>query len=132
MLAAQNPNATRSAAQGAVNAAHGAERAGGGDMKTGAKVMTGAAVVAGATVGVVAGSTLLGVAAAGGAAYATMRSDKIGDAAKATGKAAVAVGGKAAEVNRQHHITERIGNATKKTFSAAKSARLRYCARRSA
>ena len=124
LLAAQNPNATEKAATAAVSAAHGAERAGGGDMKTGAKVMAGAAVVAGTTVGVVAGSTLLGLAAAGGAAYATTRSDKIGDAAKASGTAAVVLGGKAAEVNRQHHITERIGHATKKTFSAAKRARV--------
>lgn len=119
MVAAQNPEAAQAAAKAGVSAVQGAERAGGGDMKAGAKVMTGAAVVAGTAVGVVAGSTMLGLAAAGGAAYAATRSDKIGDAAKSTGKAAVAVGAKAAEVNRQHHITERIGAATKKSISAA-------------
>ena len=60
----------------------------------GVGVMAGAAVVGGAAVGVVAGP-MLGVVAAGGAAYAATRNDKVGDVAKSTGRAAVAVGSKA-------------------------------------
>ena len=57
-------------------------------------VIAGAAVVGG-----IAGAVLMGpvtgVVLAGGAAYAATRSDGIGDAAKSTGTAAVAVGSKA-------------------------------------
>jgi hypothetical protein len=58
------------------------------------KVMAGAAVVGGVAGALVAGP-VIGLVAAGGAAYAATRNDKLGDAAKSTGNAAVAVGGKA-------------------------------------
>ncbi|KAL1498556.1 hypothetical protein AB1Y20_013875 [Prymnesium parvum] len=76
-------------------------------LSAGARVMGGAAVVGGLAAGIVTGSALLGVAAAGATAYAATRNDKIGDAAKATGKAANAVGSKAAEINREHNLTGR-------------------------
>ena len=65
-----------------------------GDGNRNTKVMTGAAVVGGVAATLVAGP-VIGVVAAGGAAYAATRSDKVGDVAKSTGEAALAVGGKA-------------------------------------
>ena len=120
MVAAQHPDAAQRAAQVGVGTVHAVERAGGGDIKNGGKVMAGAAVVAGVAVGVAAGP-MLGVAAAGGAAYAATRNDKIGDAAKSTGKAAVAIGSKAVDINREHHITDRIGSAAKKSVAAVQA-----------
>lgn len=119
MLAAQNPEQTQAVAQAAVSGANAARSAGGGDLASGAKVMAGAAAVGGLTVGMVAGSTILGVAAAGGAAYAATRKDGVGDAAKATGKAAVMVAGKAQEFNKEHHVTEKAAAAAKKGFAIA-------------
>ena len=80
--------------------------------------MVGAAVVGG-----VAGFALMGPLAAvvgvGGAAYAATRSDGVGDAARATGKAAVAVGDKATELDREHDIS---GKAKKAAADAAQAA----------
>ena len=58
------------------------------------KVMAGAAVVGGVAGAVIAGP-IIGLVAAGGAAYAATRTDTVGDVAKSTGQAAVAVGNKA-------------------------------------
>ena len=80
-------------------------------------VMTGAAVVGGVAATIVAGP-ILGVAAAGGAAYAATRGDQVGDAAKATGNAAIAVGQKAQELDREHQITRKVGEAAQGTWRA--------------
>ena len=69
-------------------------------------VVAGAAVVGG-TAGVVLAGPVIGLAAAGGAAYAATRSDGVGDAAKATGTAALAVGDKAREFNAEHDVTNK-------------------------
>ena len=119
MMAATHPDETQKIAGAAVSGANAAKSAGGGDMAKGAKVMAGAAAVGGLAVGVVAGSTVLGVAAAGGAAYAATRSDGVGDAAKATGKAAVTMAGKAQEFNKEHHVTEKATAAAKKGLAVA-------------
>lgn len=58
------------------------------------KVAVGAAVVGGIAGAVLVGP-VVGVVAAGGAAYAATRNDKVGDVAKSTGQAALAVGNKA-------------------------------------
>ncbi len=91
-------------------------------------VIGGAAVAAG-----VAGSLLLGplvgLAAAGAAAYATTRDDNVGEAARATGSAtatageiayekAKMVGGKMKEFDQQHDVT---GKASRALASAATS-----------
>ena len=93
--------------------------AGGGSSRNNADsaVVAGAAVVGGVAATIVAGP-LLGLAAAGGAAYAATRSDQVGDAAKATGKAAIAVGHKAQSLDREHGITHKVGEATKGTVKA--------------
>ena len=62
---------------------------------------------------------LTAVVAAGGAAYAATRKDGVGEAAVATGKAAVAVGDKAAELDREHDIS---GKAKKAAADAARAA----------
>jgi hypothetical protein len=82
-------------------------------------------VVAGAaTVGLVAGAVLSGpivaLAAAGGAAYAATRQDKVGEVAKSTGQAAVAVGSKASDLDKQHNITGKVAEGARTTFNAAK------------
>ena len=69
---------------------------------------------------------LIGIAAAGGAAYAATRSDKVGDAAMATGNAAIAVGTKAQQLDREHHITQRAADATKGVMNAAASLNQRH------
>ena len=81
-------------------------------------VVAGAAVVGGVAATIVAGP-LIGIAAAGGAAYAATRSDKIGEAAKATGNAAITVGKTAQQVDREHHITQKATQATKDALGAA-------------
>ena len=73
-------------------------------------VVAGAAVVGG-TAGVVLAGPVIGLAAAGGAAYAATRSDGVGDAAKATGTAALAVGDKAREFNAEHDVTNKAARA---------------------
>ena len=78
------------------------------------KIMTGAAVVGGVAATLIAGP-VIGVIAAGGAAYAATRSDKVGEAAKATGGAAVAVGGKVVDINKEHKVTDKIGDGLKKS-----------------
>ena len=65
---------------------------GGGNQNT--SVIAGAAVVGGVAATLLVGP-VVGVAAAVGAGYAATRTDKVGDVAKSTGEAAVAVGGKA-------------------------------------
>ena len=54
-------------------------------------------------------------------AYAATRSDKVGEAAKATGGAAVAVGGKVVDINKEHKVTDKIGDGLKKAGSALQS-----------
>ena len=107
--------------------------------------MAGAAVAGGVAVGAVAGP-MLGIAAAGGAAYAATRNDKVGDVAKSTGRAAVAVGNKAVctplstaplrlyhhdpcgafpflrqvELNQEHGITQKIGSGLSRATNAVK------------
>lgn len=81
-------------------------------------MVAGAAVVGGVAATIVAGP-LIGIAAAGGAAYAATRSDKIGEAAKATGNAAITVGKTAQQVDREHHVTQKATQATKDALGAA-------------
>ena len=45
---------------------------------------------------------------AGAAAYAATRSDGVGDAARSTGKAALAMGAKAQEIDREHHVVDKV------------------------
>lgn len=92
----------------------------------GGKIIGGAALVGGVAAGVLTGSLLLGVAAAGATAYAATRNDKVGDAAKATGKAANAVGAKAAEVNKEHRLTERAVEGLKSGYRGVKQLNAKY------
>ena len=62
---------------------------------------------------------LTAVVAAGGAAYAATRQDDVGKAAQATGNAAVAVGDKASDIDKQHDIS---GKAKKAAAEAANAA----------
>ena len=122
VLAAEHPEKVQQAAAMATTAVDAAKRAdpsGEGNLKGGAKVIAGAALVGGVAVGAVAGSLAIGVVAAAGAAYISTRSDKAGDAARATGQAAVAVAGKAEQLNREHHITDKIVSAAKTGYVKA-------------
>jgi len=85
---------------------------------TSSKVLGGAAV-AGGVVGLALVGPLAGLVAAGAAAYAATRSDEVGQVAQATGKATVAIGDKAAALDREHHISEK---AKKAAADAAKAA----------
>ena len=63
---------------------------------------------------------LVGLAAAGGAAYAAAtRNDKAGEAAKAVGKAAVAAAQRAAAVDREHQLSQKVGKAAAGAMSTA-------------
>ena len=120
MMAATHPDETQKMVQVGVSGANAAKSAGGGDMVSGAKVMAGAAAVGGLTVGCgLGGGVILGVAAAGGAAYAATRSDGIGDAAKATGKAAIVAAGKAQEFDKKHDVSGKAVAAAKQGFAMA-------------
>ena len=81
------------------------------------KVMVGAAVVGGVAGAVLAGP-LVGVVAAGGAAYAATRSDKAGEAAKATGTAALAVGDKISQLDREHQVRAKVGDAAQSAMAS--------------
>lgn len=120
---AENPEAAQkvaSAGAAGVDAARRADPSGQGSLQSGAKVMAGAAAAGGIAVTAAAGSVTLGLVGAAGAAYAASRSDAVGDAARSTGKAAIAVGNKAAEFNREHHITDKVSAAAKKGYATAK------------
>lgn len=122
VLAAEHPEKVQQAAAMATTAVDAAKRAdpsGEGNLKGGAKVIAGAALVGGVAVGAVAGSLAIGIVAAAGAAYTATRSDKAGDAARATGQAAVAVAGKAEQLNREHQITDKIVSAAKTGYVKA-------------
>ena len=82
------------------------------------RIIAGAAVVGGVAATLLVGP-VVGIVAAGGAAYAATRSDKVGEVAKSTGQAAVAVGGKAAALDKEHGITNKIGDGLKTGVKAA-------------
>lgn len=73
---------------------------------TGAKTMGATAAMAGAA-GLLMIGPIAGLVAAGGAAYATTRSDKIGDGARNVGKAGVAAADKVKALNEEHGITDK-------------------------
>lgn len=123
-LAQQHPQAASRAAAGcntAVASARAADPSGSSSVVAGAKVIAGAAAVGGLAVGAAAGSVALGVLGAGAGAYAATRSDGVGQAARSTGQAAVVVGGKAKQVNREHHLTERASSAFSSGLKAVKA-----------
>ena len=120
-LAAAHPEATQRIATAGTAAIHGAQRAdpsGSGSVASGAKIIAGAAAVGGVAVGAAAGSMALGIVGAGAAAYAAARQGTVGDAARATGQAAVTAAGKAAEVNQRHKITDKVAAAAKRGIQA--------------
>eukprot|EP00457_Paulinella_chromatophora_P014723 gb/GEZN01015196.1/.p1 GENE.gb/GEZN01015196.1/~~gb/GEZN01015196.1/.p1 ORF type:complete len:191 (-),score=48.92 gb/GEZN01015196.1/:337-867(-) len=126
-LAQKNPEAAKAAINATpkiLNAADAAKEAtkgaGGGSLSEGGMVMAGAAAVAGVGAAVVFGSVAVGAVAAGGAAYAATRSDKVGDVAKSTGKAAIAVAGKAKELDEKHQISNKMKAGGQKLFNKAK------------
>ena len=82
------------------------------------KVVAGAAAVGGVAAFVLAGP-LVGLAAAGGAAYAATRNDEVGAAAKSTGKAALAIGDKAREINEEHKISDKVAEGAKNSLAWA-------------
>ena len=63
---------------------------------------------------------VLGLAAAGGAAYAATRKDKIGEAALSTGRATCPIGDKAVDIDRQHDISGKFKRAASDSYLAAK------------
>jgi hypothetical protein len=71
--------------------------------------LCGAAVVGGA-VGFVAMGTVAGIAAAGGAAYAATRRDKVGMVMRSTGDTMADVGSSLKRFDRNHRITEMTAN----------------------
>ena len=82
------------------------------------KVVAGAAAVGGVAAFVLAGP-LVGLAAAGGAAYAATRNDEVGAAATSTGKAALAIGDKAREINEEHKISDKVAEGAKNSLAWA-------------
>eukprot|EP00808_Paulinella_micropora_P030566 g41260.t1 len=132
-FAQENPEAMQAAVDAGpavINAGKkvkaGAKSAGDGDAASGTKVMAGAAAVAGVTTAVVFGSAILGVAAAGGAAYAATRSDQVGEVAKSTGKAAVAVAHKAQELDKKHNVSGRVKEGAKAAGAKMKELNDKY------
>ena len=87
---------------------------------SGMQVLGGAALAGGVVVGAAAGSLLLGAAGAGAAAYAATRDDKVGDAAKATGKATLTGIDKAKEFDQKHKVTATAGNWFQQGLNNAK------------
>ena len=83
-------------------------------------VVAGAAAIGGVAATFVAGP-LVGLVAAGGAAYvAATRDDKAGDAAKAVGRAAISAARKAASMDREHELSRKVGDATKGAMDTAR------------
>jgi len=83
------------------------------------KVMAGAAT-AGAIAGLVVSGPILAVAAAGGAAYATTRTDGIGSAATATGNAALAAGSGLKKFNEEHKVTDTVAKGTQQAVQGVR------------
>ena len=108
------------ASEKVVERAKTADPEGNGSASHGLQVMAGAGAVGGVAVGAVTGSVLVGVAAAGGAAYAATRSDKIGEMGKATGRAAIAGYAKAKQVNEEHQLTTRAKALVVTSYTKAK------------
>ena len=108
------------ASEKVVERAKTADPEGNGSASHGLQVMAGAGAVGGVAVGAVTGSVLVGVAAAGGAAYAATRSDKIGEMGKATGRAAIAGYAKAKQVNEEHQLTTRAKALVVTSYAKAK------------
>jgi hypothetical protein len=82
------------------------------------KAALGAAAV-GAVIGTLLIGPITGVVVAGAALYASTRSDKIGDATRSTGSAAVSVYGKTVEAAEKYHVREKVGAATEATMKKA-------------
>ena len=88
-----------------------------------AQTAAGAAAVGGLAAAGVAGSALLGVAAAGAVAYtAIFDKEGGGDAARATGRAAVAGVAKAREVDAEYDLSTKAGGAAQAAGAAMASA----------
>ena len=77
------------------------------------------AAVAGGIVGAVAMGPVVAIAAAGGAAYAATRKDKIGEAAVLTGLITCAIRDTAVDINREHDITGKLLTFAGQALSAA-------------
>lgn len=69
--------------------------------------LCGAAVVGGAVGFVAMGSAVVGLAAAGGAAYAATRRDKVGVVMRSTGDTVADVGNSLKRFDRNHRISEK-------------------------
>lgn len=82
------------------------------------KVAVGAAAV-GAVLGILVLGPVTGAIVAGAAVYATTRSDKIGDAARGTGKVACNAYDKAVEADKKYGIFDRIKAAGQATLQKA-------------
>eukprot|EP00287_Rhodomonas_sp_CCMP768_P016020 CAMPEP_0196757736 /NCGR_PEP_ID=MMETSP1091-20130531/103817_1 /TAXON_ID=302021 /ORGANISM="Rhodomonas sp., Strain CCMP768" /LENGTH=245 /DNA_ID=CAMNT_0042106521 /DNA_START=36 /DNA_END=775 /DNA_ORIENTATION=+ len=85
----------------------------------GVKVMGGAAAAAGG-VGLLVAGPVAGLALAGGAMYATTRSDGLGDSARACGQGVVGTAQQAKAFNEEHQVTQKVGAIAKGAYNKAK------------
>ena len=88
--------------------------------------MAGAAAVGGVAAAALVGGVVLPVAAAGAAGYAATRSDGIGDAARATGNAAVSTAAKAKEYEQEHQVGAKIKTIGEGAVAKAKEVNEKY------
>lgn len=84
------------------------------------KTAAAAGAIGAAAVGVAAGSVVLGAAAGAGAVYACTRSDQLGEAARATGTAGVAVYNKSADLCTKYGVSDKVQRGISYTSKAAK------------
>jgi hypothetical protein len=101
-------------------AQEGTKRAGG------ASVVAGAAAVGGVAAAALVGGVVLPVAAAGAAGYAATRSDGIGDAARATGNAAVSGLAAAKEFEQEHQVGAKVKTIGQGAVEKAKEVNEKY------
>lgn len=86
----------------------------------GLKRLAGAAAVGGGLALTATGSLLVGVVGAGAVAYAATRKDNVGEVSRAAGDAAVATFETVREVDKQHQVSARVVELTKKSARKAK------------
>jgi hypothetical protein len=89
------------------------------------KAALGAAAV-GAVIGTLLIGPITGVVVAGAALYASTRNDKIGDATRSTGSAAVSAYGKTVEAAEKYHVREKVGAASEATMKKAQEINEQY------
>lgn len=109
------------AAAGAVN-----QQLGDGVQKAGGVAPMAAAAAVGGVAGMALGGSMMAVAGAGAAAYATTRADGIGEAARNTGQSALQAFEAAKKINEEHNLTGKAYEAAQASAAKAKELNEQY------